>query len=75
MTLERKKAFVTVYKPFAGWKAVHYWWNPDGFYEPWETSNMAFATESEAEQYGREWARELNLEFFDRKALILGSGV
>lgn len=55
--------FITVYKPIAGWKAVHYWWNPEGFWEPWQTSSFAFATREEAVEDGRAWAEAEGMEF------------
>lgn len=68
--------FITVYKPIAGWKAVMYWWNDEdfpghGFWEPWNTSPFAFATEAEAETFGRTWAEAEGIEFKprERKAL------
>lgn len=58
-----KKAYVTVYKPIAGWKAIHIWWNPEGFWEPYETSQMAFDTREEAEAYAKDWATAESLEY------------
>lgn len=55
--------FITTYCPVAGYKAVMYWWNPEGFWEPWDTSKTAFATRLEAEIYAKAWAAEEGLEF------------
>ncbi len=38
--MTKKANFITVYKPIAGWKAIEYWWNPEGFWEPWQTSDL-----------------------------------
>ena len=58
--------FIGVYRPIAGWKAVMMWYNPEGFFEPWDTSAFAFTTREEAERYAREWAAieqvEVNFE-------------
>jgi hypothetical protein len=61
-----RKPFITTYLPVAGWKAVHYWWNPEGFWEPWDTSMFAFGTEAEAAACGMEWARAEEIRFVPR---------
>lgn len=60
-----KKAYITVYKPIAGWKAVMVWWNPDmgGFWEPYQTGEFAFATRDEAVTDAKIWAEVEGLEF------------
>lgn len=68
---EEKKPYVTTYEPIAGWKAVMIWWNDrekdlGGFWEPYETSPIAFATEAEAEQWGRSWAEAEGIRFISR---------
>jgi len=56
--------FITTYKPVAGWKAIHMWWNahedhvPGGFWEPWATSPFAFKSKAAAELYARDWATD-----------------
>ena len=65
---ESHEAYITVYYPIAGWKAVMYWWNPEGFWEPWETSECAFPSEESAEEFGRAWAEEENIQFKPRSA-------
>lgn len=62
-TGEQHEPYITVYKPIAGWKAIMYWWNPEGFWEPWDTSPFAFASEESAEKFGREWAKVEEIEF------------
>lgn len=56
-------AFVTIYHPIIGWKPVHMWWNPDGFWEPWDTYKAAWSTRPMAEEAGRQWASKLGLPF------------
>jgi hypothetical protein len=34
---KKHRRFVTIYEPVGGWNAVEYWWNPEGFWEPWQT--------------------------------------
>ena len=63
---ETHDPYITVYLPIAGWKAVMYWWNPEGFWEPWETSEYAFPSEESAEEFGRYWAEEEGIEFRQR---------
>ena len=63
---ETHDPYITVYLPIAGWKAVMYWWNPEGFWGPWETSPFAFVSEQAAEDFGREWAEEEGIEFCPR---------
>lgn len=60
-------AFVTVYKPIIGWKPVHMWWNPEGFWEPYDTYKAAWLRREQAEEAGRQWASKLNLPFFQEK--------
>ena len=68
VVFRKKEPFVTTYLPVAGWKAVYYWWNPDqgGFWEPWQTSDFAFATEDEAEAYGKGWAESEEISYVPR---------
>ena len=63
---EQHDPYITTYYPIAGWKAIMYWWNPEGFWEPWETSPFAFASEESAEEFGRAWAEEEGIEFCPR---------
>lgn len=52
-----KEAFVTVYKPIAGWKAVMYTWEEEfNCHTPWETGFCAYGTKAEAIKYALSWA-------------------
>jgi hypothetical protein len=61
------KAFITVYEPIAGWKAIHYWWNSadGGFWEPWQTGMFAFATKQEAIVDAKLWAEAEELPYYE----------
>lgn len=65
----KKTGYISVYKPIAGWKAIQYWWNPDleldGFWEPWQTGDYAFATKEEAIVAAKIWAEANQIPFFD----------
>jgi hypothetical protein len=63
-------AYVTVYCPIAGWKAVLMWLNneePDlgPFWEPWNTGFFAFATREEAVIDAKAWADAEGIPFID----------
>ena len=60
-------AYVTVYAPLIGWKPVHMWWNPEGFWEPWDTYKAAWEKCSMAEEAGRQWANKLKLPYVEFK--------
>lgn len=57
--------YVTAYKSIGGYKAVHVWWNPDGFWEPWQTGMGAYATREEANTEAREWAEAEEMRFVE----------
>ena len=60
----KKKPYITVYKPIAGWKSICLWWNEEeGFWEPWNTGDYAYRTKAEAERDAKQWAEAEELEF------------
>jgi hypothetical protein len=63
------KAFITVYKPVAGWKAVMMWLNEEEdfgpFWEPYETGFFAFATREEAVADAKAWAEAEEIPYMD----------
>ena len=63
------QAFISVYKPIAGWKAIHYWWNPEmgGFWEPWQTGMCAWETKEQAIEDAILWAEAEELPFYEKK--------
>jgi len=58
-----KQPFITVTQGMRGWFAVKLWWNPDGFWEPWSTSEDTFIDAKAAEPDGIAWAEAEGLEF------------
>ena len=59
-----KEAFVSVYKPIAGWKAVMYTWEDEmDCHTPWETGFFAYATKAEAIEYALSWAESEELAY------------
>ena len=66
-----KGKFVDIYLPIAGHNAVMYWWNTDlgGFWEPYETSPMAFESAKKAYAYAKAWAKDEDLPYVEHKEL------
>lgn len=56
-------AYVTIRKGMSGWFACHIWWNPDGFWEPYDTGMGRYALKEFAIAEAREWANDLQLPF------------
>lgn len=56
-------SFITTHKGGVGWMAVHVWWNPDGYFEPYQTGIGRYRTKEEAEADGRDWADAEDLKF------------
>lgn len=58
--LQKYNFFVDTYHPIAGWKAVLIGFTTEdpggGFWEPYETSPVAFDTKAEALEWGKSWA-------------------
>ena len=55
-TPEDKSSFITVmYRP-SGFFAVLFWWNPEGFWEPMESSIIPFLTYAGALIEAEQWA-------------------
>jgi hypothetical protein len=63
LTTDHSKDYITITKGMRGFFAVHVWWNPDGFWEPWQSGIGSYATRDEAEPEAREWAIAEGLEF------------
>ena len=59
------RKWVDVTEGMRSWFAVMMWWNPDlgGFWEPWDTSPLSFATREGAESDGQSWSRDEGVPF------------
>lgn len=57
--------YITTMRLGTGHAAVMIWWNPDmgGFLEPWDTGIGRYATQAEAEEWGRSWAEDVEVDF------------
>jgi hypothetical protein len=55
--------YISVTEGMSGHFAVCLWWNPDGFWEPWDTYPARRATKDEAIADAKEWAQVEGLEF------------
>lgn len=66
MSEQDKKAFITTTQGMSGWFAVHVWWNPEGFWEPWDTGFGRYATEERAIEEAQLWAESEGLEYIAR---------
>jgi hypothetical protein len=63
---DKKETHISVTGPaLSGYFAVMYWWNPSGFWEPWETGIGRYPTKEEAIVEGKAWAESEGLEFLD----------
>ncbi len=58
-----KRPYVTSTHGGRGWFAVLVWWNPDGFWEPWQSGIGSYVTQEEAEVEAREWAEADEVAF------------
>lgn len=54
--------FISVTQGMSGHFAVLMWWNPEGFYEPWDTGFGRYSTREEAIREARSWAEAEELE-------------
>ena len=60
--VDRKETHIGVTSGMSGFFAVMYWWNPEGFWEPYQTCFGRYATRAEAEEEARQWAEAEELE-------------
>ncbi len=60
------KPYITTTEGGIGWFAVHVWWNPEGFWEPYETGFGRYATEDGAIVEAKVWATQAGLEYQPR---------
>jgi hypothetical protein len=72
---DEHESYVSVYQPVRGWTAVIYHYNTtedfleegEGFWEPWQTGILSFATREEAVRDGKRWAEDEGIAFKDGK--------
>ena len=57
--------YISVYKPIAGWKAIMYGRDPDcgGMFVPWETSQLAYSSKTDAELCAKSWAKCEDIDY------------
>lgn len=55
--------YITITKGIAGYFAVHVWWNPEGFWEPYDTGFGRYASKEAAEIEGVDWANMEQIPF------------
>ncbi len=60
------KSFITTTQGMSGFFAVHVWWNPEGFWEPWDTGIGRYSTEERAIEEAQSWAENADLEYVPR---------
>lgn len=57
------KPYISTTEGVSGWFAVQYWWNPEGFTEPYQTGFGRYVTQVEAEKEAKYWAEAEELEY------------
>jgi hypothetical protein len=64
---ELPRAFVTVYQPISGWKAVLVVRDEecDGEHTPWQTGYFAYPTKEEAIVDAKQWAEAEEIPFIE----------
>lgn len=65
-----RSPYITTYKSIGGWKAVRMWWNPEGFWEPFETGIGAHCNDAQAELEALEWAANAGVRYVKRSDAI-----
>lgn len=55
-------SFISISQGMLGYFAVLLRWNPEGFYEPWNTGYGRYSTREEAIREARAWAEAEGLE-------------
>src|ERR1043166_7398834 len=53
---EDRSDYITVTSGMSGFFAVHVWWNPEGFWEPYQTGIGRYRTSAEAWTEARAWS-------------------
>jgi hypothetical protein len=61
MEFEPGEHFVGIAQGMRGWFATEYWFNPEGFVEPWESDSETYQTRDQALLRAHELAQYLQL--------------
>ena len=61
--MNEKRDYITISRGMSGYYAIHIWWNPEGFCEPWNAGGTSYNNPKLAINEGRDWADSLGLEF------------
>lgn len=64
---------IGVTQGMSGYFAVHYWWNPEGFPEPYNSGFGRYATELEAAQEAQQWALDEDIRLDAAVAKLLAA--
>lgn len=64
-TSQDKTPFITTSLLGSGHAAICLWWNPDGFWEPWQTGIGRYATQDEAVTEAKYWAEAEDLKYWE----------
>ena len=54
---------ISVTQGLSGYFAVMYWWNPEGFPEPYNTGFGRYATVEEAREEAKQWAKDEGIRY------------
>lgn len=60
---EDQSSYVTTTHGMRGWFAVLMWYNPEGFWEPFQSGIGSYKTQIEAEKEAKEWADAEEIKF------------
>lgn len=68
--VESKNPFITTTQGISGHFAVMFWWNPEGFWEPYQTGFGRYETQEQAANEAKNWAEAEELEYhpYERSA-------
>jgi len=58
--------FVTTTQGMSCWFAVHVWWNPEGFWEPYESGLGRYSDEARAITEAQDWAAQMGIDYEPR---------
>lgn len=62
-TEEKHEPYITITSGMRGYFAVMVWWNPEGFWEPWQTGFGSYKNKLDAIPEAKDWAKLEEIEF------------